>query len=456
MALNLVAVLLVAMGALSQTPAPPAAQAPPKTTGTTPGACVQEIRDYTQKRQQLELPAMPAVPRQPADAAALAQLQLLSRQRASIQQQINQAASVMAKECAARFDVKTISDTDLSAFIDLAGLASLPELQAVALTRVLSVKTASAADRAKVLVQAVTTVLREPKGDERNARLEAFVDELDKNTAATIEQRANVHLSMLGYYRYDDLDGGIIKHSTWLIDTGKTLTPEQRRQYGPRIIGAYVDMAEAWAGQNMNDKALDLLRRAPKDWPEVPTAAASVESTLARYSLVGTPAAPLAAPRWLNMPDGKTELPMTGAVTLLEFSAHWCIPCKESYPGINRLRTTYGPKGFRFLLATQLYGFFDQERPLDAATEIARDRAYFSEHGLDVPVAIGDQPAPATMVNGARVFHRDPNDDHYLVGGIPQIMLIDKKGTIRLIMVGYDDANEAKLAKLIEGLLAER
>jgi hypothetical protein len=60
------------------------------------------------------------------------------------------------------------------------------------------------------------------------------------------------------------------------------------------------------------------------------------------------------------------------------------------------------------------------------------------------------------MVDGKPVYQRDPNDDHYRVGGIPQIQLIDKHGTIRLMMVGYDDANEEKLAKLIEGLLKEK
>ncbi len=42
------------------------------------------------------------------------------------------------------------------------------------------------------------------------------------------------------------------------------------------------------------------------------------------------------------------------------------------------------------------------------------------------------------------------------MGGIPQIHLIDKKGRIRLVMVGYDDANEPKLAKMIEDLLKEK
>jgi hypothetical protein len=42
------------------------------------------------------------------------------------------------------------------------------------------------------------------------------------------------------------------------------------------------------------------------------------------------------------------------------------------------------------------------------------------------------------------------------VGGIPQIVAIDKAGKIRLIMVGYDDANEEKLAAFLKSLLDEK
>ena len=58
--------------------------------------------------------------------------------------------------------------------------------------------------------------------------------------------------------------------------------------------------------------------------------------------------------------------------------------------------------------------------------------------------------------DGTMTYVRDPNDANYKVGGIPQIHLIDRQGRIRLVMVGYDDANEAKLSKLIERLLAEK
>jgi thiol-disulfide isomerase/thioredoxin len=216
-------------------------------------------------------------------------------------------------------------------------------------------------------------------------------------------------------------------------------------------------MAEAWAGQGMTEKAIALLKQGEADLGNSPSIKGAIDPEIARLELVGTAAASITAPHWLNAPAGTKELPMTGAVTLLEFSAHWCGPCRESYPGLNRLREKYGAQGFRVVIATQLYGYFGAERPLDAAAEIDRDTKYFAEHGLDVPVAIGDHARPAARnPDGIVTTHRDPNDDAYRVGGIPQIQIIDKHGVIRRLIVGYDNANEAKLAILIETLIAEK
>jgi thiol-disulfide isomerase/thioredoxin len=148
---------------------------------------------------------------------------------------------------------------------------------------------------------------------------------------------------------------------------------------------------------------------------------------------------------------------MPGAVTLLEFTAHWCGPCKESYPGVKRLLAKFGPQGFRVVLATELYGYFDLDRNLSAEVEFERDRKYFADEGLIVPVAIEDlRKPPVRGADGNYTYFDNPNDKAYEVGGIPQIHLIDKNGRIRLIMVGYDEANETYLASLIEKLLKEK
>jgi thiol-disulfide isomerase/thioredoxin len=165
----------------------------------------------------------------------------------------------------------------------------------------------------------------------------------------------------------------------------------------------------------------------------------------------------IAAPVWLNAPAGTKEMAMPGSVTLVEFTAHWCGPCRESYPGINRLRERFKSQSFRVVMVTRLWGYFGSERNIAADAEIAHDKDYFAEHGLDVPVAIGGLVS-AKMVDGKVQYlpGPDPNDTAYRVGGIPQIHLIDKQGKIRLIMVGYDNTNEEKLAKMIETMLKEK
>ncbi len=438
--LRAVSIALATMFAIQQPPL----RVVPKTTATTPSACLQEVRDYAAKRQQEMMAA--TAPKAGAPSTVEAALQL-SQTRAPLVAQINEAKAAMASECASRLDNAAVAPRDLVSLADLYSEAGELDKLKTTVARALAARTLSAGDRAGLLVYAVRAGLKEPTSDERNARLEKYVSELDASLAATIEQKLDAHIQMNGWYRYDDIDAGIIKHSSWIIDAAKKLTPDQRKRFGSAAVGAYVNMAEALAGQGMNDKAITLLKSTRTELADIPNIARSVDPEIARLELVGTPGAAITAPRWLNMPAGKTELPMPGSVTLLEFSAHWCTPCKESYPGVNRLRQKYGRQGFRVVLATQLYGYFEDERNLAPQDEFARDREYFAEHGMDVAIAVGDRISATAP---------DPNDTHYKVGGIPQIHLIDKKGRIRLVMVGYDDANEPKLAKMIEDLVKEK
>lgn len=418
--------------------------------GTTPSTCVAEIRAYAQQRQIEMRAALPQLPQNPGPdllAEYQAKLSLLSAETTK-----NRTA--MAKECAAKVDLKTVPDRELSSLVDLYADAGQPELATAAMARAVALTSLPEADRAAVLGQAIRVGLREPKGDVRNARLEQYVDELDRMSAAVVEQKINAHSAMNGYYRYDDIDAGIIKHSTWLIETGKACDPALRVKYGSTVSSAYVNMAEAWAGQGMNDQAIELMERGLKDLADLKNVTNYISSVLPRYKLVGTPGAPIAAPRWLNAPAGTASIAMPGSVTLLEFTAHWCGPCKESYPGIKRMLAKYAPQGFRVVMATELYGYFGTERNLTPDQEFERDREYFKHEGMDAPVAVGERSTE--MVNGRAVYKRNANDEAYRVGGIPQIQLIDRQGRIRLIMVGYDDANESKLAKIIEGLLSEK
>ena len=436
-------ILVAAPIALAQT-----AAAIPAVKATTPAGCLTEISQYKTSKEAEARAALPLVT---TPEERLAQGRVL----VTAFQQISQTTAAMAKTCAGRFDVASVAPEELPALADLYTQAGMNDLAKRAVDRAVTATSLSEGERAAALVQAVTLGLREPKSDARNARLESYADELDKMSDAVLDQKYGVHSRLNGYYRADDIDAGIIKHSTWLIDAARASSAEQRKKYGYAVISAYENMAEAWAGQGRNDDALKLLHRASTDLPDLADVARNLENVIARYKLVGTKAAPISASRWLNRPDETTPLEMTGHVTLLEFTAHWCGPCKESYPGIKRLLASYGRRGFRVVMATELYGYFGAERNLTPEAEFDRDRDYFAAEQLQVPIAVADRIVPKN-VDGRPVYTPDPNLAAYKVGGIPQIQLIDRQGRIRLIMVGYDDANEPKLAKIIEGLLNER
>lgn len=427
----MISLALAAVLALSiQQPAPPALP-------DTPTGCVAAVRDFAGKRQQ--------------------QLRPPTGLTTEILRQIEKERQELARRCAAQFDVTAIAMRELPALADLYTEAQQADLAKRALDRALAATGLSAADRAVVLLQAVRSGLREPKSDERNARLETYVDELDLLPAGVFEQKLAAHGAMNSYYRGDDIDAGIIKHSLWVIEAAKAFTPDQRQRLNMFVGPAYANLAEAWAGQGMTDKAIELLRGAQTEWKDIPRLDDGyLTPVIERLMLVGTVGTPISATRWLNMPDGKTTVAMPGAVTLLEFTAHWCGPCKESYPGLKRLLAKYGPRGFRVVFATELYGYFGTEQNLSPDVEFEKDREYFvQKEGFAVPIAVSSRPEPE-IVNGRPRYTPDRNLAAYKVGGIPQIHLIDKQGRIRLIMVGYDDANEPKLARMIEDLLNEK
>ena len=418
--------------AIPQTPAAPL---------SAPAECVKAARDFTIAQQKAAAP--------------------LTRAKVD---KIDADKKAMAMVCAAKIDIAKLDPAGLVGMAELYGEAGEPAKATAMLNTLLARTDIAAAVRADALLRMVRTTLIEPKGDERNACLEKLSDQLDLLGSSAFDQQIAAHSSMNNYYRADDIDAGIIKHSTWIINASKTFSPEQKARFSATVAGAHVNMAQAWAGQSMTDKALTLLRNGAKEWGSYPYRPGQTikevlfDDEISRLELVGLAAAALTAPAWVNKPANSGELAMPGHVTLLEFTAHWCGPCKESYPGVNRLRAKYGPRGFRVALATRLYGYFGSEQNLAADTEIAKDKVYFAEHELaDVPVAIGGK-VDIKVVNGKVEYipAKDPNDVAYRVGGIPQIMLIDKKGKIRLIMVGYDDVNEPRLAKMIEDLLREK
>lgn len=291
---------------------------------------------------------------------------------------------------------------------------------------------------------------------------ERYVRQLDALPDSLVVEKVMGHASLNGEYRYLDFDSRIRRHSMDIIRLGRSLelagAPGGPVKMSPatfRVATAYTNMAEVYADFGKTDSSLVVLDQASKDHPEFSSYVVDniLKPERERFALVGTPAVPISADHWINAPAGTHTVDPTGHITVLEFTAHWCIPCRNSYPGILAMQKRFAPQGVRFLFATQFYGYVGDKRNLDQDGEMAADREYYvQEHGIHFPIAVADRP----VQKQGTPYVPNPNDRHYHVGGIPQVVVIDRHGVIRRIVTGWDYGNVQRLPVLLEKLVKER
>ncbi len=99
-----------------------------------------------------------------------------------------------------------------------------------------------------------------------------------------------------------------------------------------------------------------------------------------------------------------------GKVVVLDFWATWCPPCRQEIPHFIDLQNKYGKKNFTFLGVS-----VDQDGPSVVKTFVAKN-------GMNYPQLMATQQV---VMNYGKI------------DGIPTTFVIDKKGVIRNVFVGY-------------------
>lgn len=117
---------------------------------------------------------------------------------------------------------------------------------------------------------------------------------------------------------------------------------------------------------------------------------------------------------------------LVGKTVIMDFWATWCVPCKASFPGMKLAVEKYkNDQDVVFLfIDTEEYkpGFKD---------EVAR---YIKENKYPFHVLFDNQAA-GEKVN-AEVFNKIAKE--FQISGIPQKLIIDKKGFLRFISIGFN------------------
>jgi thiol-disulfide isomerase/thioredoxin len=146
-----------------------------------------------------------------------------------------------------------------------------------------------------------------------------------------------------------------------------------------------------------------------------------------RLDKVGLP-----APSWQNLATVSGALPegvqaLRGRVVLLDFWATWCIACRMATPKLTSWQAKFGAQGLSVIGITD-----------DPVAEASQGVISF---GMKYS-AIATDPSYATQ----RAFG---------VRALPTVFVIDKRGVIRDVSVGFDPRREEEIERLLVRLLAE-
>lgn len=117
-----------------------------------------------------------------------------------------------------------------------------------------------------------------------------------------------------------------------------------------------------------------------------------------------------------------------GKVLYIDFWASWCVPCAKSFPFFNRLHADLAEQGLG-IVAVNL-----DENPGDAQDFLAK--------------------TPADFMVAADINKQCANE--FAVTAMPSSYLVDRKGIVRHVHLGFRPGEAEELRSLLITLLAEK
>ncbi len=332
-----------------------------------------------------------------------------------------------ARDCSAQFNMNTMSHAELSQLGALYVTAdNIPAARQV-FKRLITDTTLSTEHRAEATLLAMRAMQATYVPDSGVVWAANYVPIVDSFPGVLV-QKYTARTLLIGWYMSYDIDDKLKLAVEEMRALAKQMTPEQQMQSASSISTIYGTLA-ALHGSNLHaDSALMVLRSAVTDFPALSASLTPrLAPVIARYEMVGKPVPSLRADFWLN--DSTTL--KAGEPKLVVFTANWCHSCRSSYPTVEKLSAEYKPKGLTTILAVSLDGQFDGVQ-MQPVAEVEANRKYFiGKHEFTYPIAIqrdGDDPA----TSGAR------NVAAFNVGAFPQFVVVDKKGIVRAVLMGWD------------------
>lgn len=233
------------------------------------------------------------------------------------------------------------------------------------------------------------------------------------------------------------------------LKVGPTLSSRERDEW---ILAATAALVEANTGMKKKEDALDAIMALYQRALELPSAnlfrlaskrfadrEREIEAALKSRDAAGRSTAPeLAVAEWLDQQP--TNLAgLRGNVVLLDFWYDWCGPCRAAIPSLRGYSKKYKDKGLVVIGLTELQGEIEGRR-MTPQEELDYLQKFKQQNGMSYGVAVGNSKG---------------NLRNYGISAFPTAVLIDRRGVVRHISIGYSPREMDDLQAMIEKLLKE-
>lgn len=239
-----------------------------------------------------------------------------------------------------------------------------------------------------------------------------------------------------------DAESHLIRRMEYILDAKATLDRL------PKSVGEVGELAIAWDSGAIGTGPIpdeSFAFKAPAGFERLKAAEPAKPVAKAKDELLGK----VAPDFTLTMLDGAgktrkvTRADLAGKVVVLDFWATWCPPCLQELPEIQKLAESYAKGGKDEVVIVAV----SQDRtPEDGSSVRSLVESLLKAKGLQLDRGPGSRVA------------LDPNQDAgdaFKVQALPTVVILDAKGVVQLVHVGYtDDVKDiltAAIGSLLEG-----
>ncbi len=170
-------------------------------------------------------------------------------------------------------------------------------------------------------------------------------------------------------------------------------------------------------------------------------------------SLIGKPAPELKGDFALNgKPTSLSDL--KGKVVLVDFWAVWCGPCVATFPHLIEWNKEYKDKGLEVVGVTTYFEQLAFDKDAGKLKQVKKKQTAAEEHGMLKDFAAHHKLDYRLMTVSREDW--DKASKAFKIRGIPEVVLIDRKGDVRMVRVGSGEENAKAVGEMIKKLVAEK